>query len=105
MTSRQYTIQFIWTRTLLTCGLSQVDEVVEMPQGHRKLTAKRPKDVVVRADKQKLNKQTPKMKKGGNAFALPLYSDANFHLNAYSVFKPTLFEEYTKILHPFEFQH
>ena len=36
-----------------------------MPQGSKKLASKRPKDVVVRADKEKLRKQTPKMKKGG----------------------------------------
>ena len=38
-----------------------------MPQGKRKLASKRPKDVVVRADKEKLRKQTPKMKKGGKS--------------------------------------
>ena len=36
-----------------------------MPQGKRKLVSKRPKDVIVRADKEKLRKQTLKMKKGG----------------------------------------
>ena len=36
-----------------------------MPQGNRKLASKRPKGVVVKADKEKLRKQTPKMKKGG----------------------------------------
>ena len=38
---------------------------LKMPQGNRKLASKRPKGVVVKADKEKLRKQTPKMKKGG----------------------------------------
>lgn len=44
-----------------------------MPQGHRKLMGKRPKDVIVRADKEKLKKQAPKMKKGGTIEMFTLF--------------------------------
>jgi len=49
---------------LTVSQLGNFAEVANMPQGKSKLVSKRPKDVIVRADKEKLRKQTLKMKKG-----------------------------------------
>ena len=44
-----------------------------MPQGLRKLTAKKPNDIKIKTSKDKVKKQTQRMKKGGTLF------DAFYH--------------------------
>ena len=63
-----------------------------MPQGNKKLASKRPKDVIVKADKEKLRKQTPKMKKGGKNGYFCVKNICNVLISCVLLSLPTIYD-------------